>query len=77
MMITTWFASILMRKSSIIDFQLPDIGGTSPLDSSLYGSNTRDGSGAFIIAGAYGDATMKPVLLRIGWNAPVSASAGQ
>ncbi len=63
------------RKSRVIDLKLPEVDGRSPLDSSLYGSNTRDGKGALMIAGAYGGPTMQPVLLRILWEADLKNSS--
>ena len=65
------------RKPRIIDVKLPEVGGSSPLGSSLYGSNTRDGAGALVIVGAYGgSAGMQPVLLRVLWPADVPATGG-
>lgn len=64
------------QSSRIVDAELPEVDGISPLDSSLYGSNTCDHEGAFIVCGAYsGGAKLQPVALRIGWEqAPSNAS---
>jgi hypothetical protein len=54
------------RQAQIVDLQLPEVDGNSPLDSSLYGSNTRDSDGAFVVVGAYqAGSVMRPVLLRV------------
>jgi hypothetical protein len=58
------------RKSRVIDVRFPQVHGRSLLDSYLYGSNTRDAKGAFMISGLHGG----PVLLRVIWE-PISTTA--
>jgi hypothetical protein len=60
---------LIERQAQIVDLQLPTVDGNSLLDSSLYGSNTRDSDGAFVVVGAYqAGKVMQPVLLRILWE---------